>query len=278
MATTRDRAGWARRLRHLRTRFFSLFMIASMVAAFGVAPVAAQPNDPGYVLGMNDGLSVKVYGQSEFDVQTRVKPDGSIVLPLIGKVQAAGKTVLTLADDITRKLESGNYLRDPVVNVEITQYNSKYVRVIGKVGTPQMVPLDRPYDLLDVLLRAGWVRADGSRYVLLRHASDNKQIRIDTDELARSGSAAPVVVQPGDTIFVEPAEVVYLTGQVQRPGAYQLEPNMTVAKLIAMAGGVGPTGSSSKFGLRRGGGKEQSVDDQFVLQKDDVVNVKERLF
>lgn len=278
MATTTDRAGRVRWLRHLRTRFFSLFMIAAMLTAFGVSPAAAQPGDPGYVLGMNDGLSVKVYGQSEFDVQTRVKPDGSIVLPLIGKIQAAGKTVLTLADDITRKLEGGNYLRDPVVNVEITQYNSKYVRVIGKVGSPQMVPLDRPYDLLDVLLRAGWVRADGSRYVLLRHASDNKQTRIDTDELARSGSAAPVLVQPGDTIFVEPAEVVYLTGQVQRPGAYQLEPNMTVAKLIAMAGGVGPTGSSSKFGLRRGSGKEQSVDDQFVLQKDDVVNVKERLF
>lgn len=253
-------------------------LVAAAVPAAAATPKTAAAAPTGYVLGPDDVISVVVYGQNEFNMQTRIKPDGTVVMPLIGKVPASGKTVITLADDIADRLEKGNYLRDPIVNVEIVQYNSRYVRVVGKVGSPTLIALDRPYQVLDVLLRAGWVRQDGSRYVLLRRASDGRQLKLDTDELARAVPGSEVYAEPGDTLFIEPAEVVYLTGQVARPGAYQLEPGMTIAKLIAKAGGVGPNGSSGKFGVKRAEGKEQSVDDQFVLQKDDVVNVKERLF
>lgn len=251
----------------------ALFVFAALLVA-----IPARAQDQGYILGAGDTLSVQVFGQEEFNLQTRIKPDGTISMPLIGTVPATGRTVLTLADEITRKLESGKYLRDPIVNIEVTQYNSKYARVVGHVGSPQMVALDRPYHVLDILLRAGWVRADGSRYVLLHREGGGEPIRLDTDELARAGAGSDVMVQPGDTLFIEAAEVVYLTGQVARPGAYHLEPGMTVAKLLAIAGGVGPTGSKSKFGLRRDEGKEQKVDDSFVLQKNDVVRVRERLF
>lgn len=252
-------------------------LMTLIVVMFGLALAPAAAQDGGYVLGPDDQISVVIYGQNEFNIQTRIKPDGSIVMPLIGKVQASGRTVIGLADDITRQLTAGNYLRDPIVNVEVLGYNSRYARVVGRVGSPQMIALDRPYRVLDVLLKAGWVRADGSRYVLLRREADNKQLRLDTDTLARGGENADIYVQPGDTLFVEAAEVVYLTGHVARPGAYQLEPGMTVAKLVAMAGGVAPGGNSGKFGLKRGT-DDQSVDDQFVLQKDDVINVRERLF
>ena len=104
------------------------------------------------MLGPNDNISVLVYGQTEFNVQTRVKPDGSIVMPLIGKVQAQGKTVITLADEITRRLVSGNFLKAPIVNVEVSEYNSRYGRVAGKVGQPGLVPLDRSTKLLDLSL------------------------------------------------------------------------------------------------------------------------------
>ncbi len=268
----------ARRRRRAGAGLLALAIaLAPVPAAAAQAPAQAQVPS-GYVLGPDDVISVMVYGQNEFNTQTRIKPDGSIVLPLIGKVPAAGKTVLTLADDIGRRLEQGNFLRDPIVNIEVSQYNSRFARVVGFVGTPALVPLDRPYQVLDVLLRSGWVRAGGSRYVLLRRAADGKQIRLDTEELARAGQGSEIYVQPGDTLFVEKADVVYLLGAVPRPGAYQLEPGMTIAKLIATAGGVGPTGSSNKFEVRQGTDKEKSVDDKYVLQKDDVVTVKERLF
>jgi len=262
--------------------FLLLAVLGMLLAALsGAAPAAAQAPaaqaSRGYVLGPDDAITVVVYGQNEFNIQTRVKPDGSIVMPLIGKVQASGRNIIELADEVERRLEAGNYLRDPIVNVEITGYNSRYARVAGKVSAPGLVPLDRNYRVLDVLLRSGWVREGGSQYVLLRRASDNKEIRLDTEGLARGGEGSEIILEHGDTLFVEDAELVFITGQVNRPGGYPITEGMTVARLIAAAGGVTATGSSGKVALKRGK-SEQSVDDQTVLQKDDVINVRERLF
>lgn len=253
----------------------SALLIAAMLLAI---PARAQ-SDSGYVLGPSDAITVIVYGQNEFNVQTRIKPDGSIVMPLIGKVQASGKTVISLADEITRKLESGNFLKDPIVNVEITEYNSRYVRIAGKVANPGLVPLDRSYKVLDVLLRAGWVGQGASDYVVLRRADGSEPIRLLTDDLARGGTGSDLVLKAGDTLYVAEAEVVYVTGQVNRPGIYALKPDMMVWELLATAGGVTQTGSANKVGLKRAGStKEVDVDSQTKLQVGDVINVKERLF
>lgn len=249
-----------------------------LLGLFAAAPFAAraQTGSTAYVLGPNDAINVAVYGQSEFNVQTRVKPDGSIVMPLIGKVQAQGKTVITLADEITRRLESGNFLKDPIVNVEIVQYNSRYVRVAGKVGAPSLVPLDRSNNLLDVLLISGWVSDAGSEFITVRKV-DGSTVRVNSKDLAR-GTVADVKLDAGDTVYIADAELVYLTGAVARPGAYPLKPGMTVTELLATAGGVGPTGSGNKVGLKRDGAKEVDADQQTKLQAGDIINVRERLF
>jgi polysaccharide export outer membrane protein len=241
------------------------------------AQKAAPTTSPAYVLGPNDAISVMVYGQSEFNVATRVKPDGTIVMPLIGKVQAEGKTVITLADEISRRLVQGNYLKEPIVNIEISEYNSNYVRVIGKVGSPGMIPLDRSTRLMDVLLRAGWVQDAGSETITLRRASDGTEQKVNTKDLAL-GVVPDVTLQNGDTIYVPEVEVVYLTGAAMRPGTYPLKRDMTMSDLLAMAGGVGPTGSSGKFGLKRGDAKEVDISGTDKLKAGDVVRVRERLF
>lgn len=253
-----------------------LLALLTMLATPAGAQAPGVARD-GYVLGASDSISVVVYGNSEFNVQTRIKPDGSIVMPLIGRVQASGKDIIQLADEIGTRLESGNFLRDPIVNVEVLQYNSRYARVVGKAGNPGLVPLDRSYGVLDVLLRSGWVREDGSRYVVLRRAGGGEESRYEIEKLAMGGEGAGVVVQPGDTLFIDTAELVFLAGAVARPGGYPIEADMTVGDLLARAGGVGPTGSSGKFKLKRDG-KETDVDDQFVLRADDVVTVRERMF
>jgi polysaccharide export outer membrane protein len=265
-----------------------LWRLAALVLAATIglllAPTAlartgapAAPASPGYVLGPNDGISVVVYGQTEFNVATRVKPDGSIVVPLIGNVQAQGKTVLTLADEITRRLVQGNYLRDPIVNVEVTEFASSYVRVAGKVGAPGLVPLDRSNRLLDILLRTGWVQDVGSEVIFVRRAAGGQELQVSTKDLAR-GTIADVILQPGDIVFVPPSELVYLTGAVAAPGSYPLKRDMTVSEVLAMAGGVGPTGSSGKYGLKRGDAKEIDVTGSEKLQAGDVIRVRERLF
>ena len=262
-------------LRIARTGVHHLAMVFGLLLAVLHVPASAQSQP--YLLGPNDLITVVVFGQNEFNVATRVKSDGSIVMPLIGRVEAAGKTNIALADEITRRLESGNFLKDPIVNVEVTEYNSRYVRLAGKVGAPALVPLDRSDRLLDILLRSGWVRDDGSPYVTIRRAADGKEVRVNAQDLAR-GVAEDVRLQPGDTIFVADAQLVYLTGAVARPGAFPLKPGMTVQDLIARAGGVGPSGSGGKVGLKRGKEKERDVDQSTVLEEGDVINVKERLF
>jgi polysaccharide export outer membrane protein len=254
-------------------------LVALLFAPMALAQAAPPAPAPyqGYVLGPNDGLSVVVYGQTEFNVTTRVKPDGTIVVPLIGKVQAQGKTVLTLADEMTRRLVQGNFLRDPIVNIEVTEYASSYVRVAGKVGSPGLVPLDRSNRLLDILLRSGWVQDVGSEIIYVRRATGGQEVQVSTKDLAR-GTVADVVLQPGDTVFVPPSELVYLTGAVAAPGSYPLKRDMTVSEVVAMAGGVGPTGSSGKFGLKRGDAKEIDVTGSEKLQAGDVIRIRERLF
>jgi polysaccharide export outer membrane protein len=275
MAMTTLRNPFASPIRQL------LLLVAALSALFLAPAVLAQaappPPSQGYVLGPNDGLSVVVYGQNEFNVTTRVKPDGSIVVPLIGKVQAQGKTVLTLADEITRRLVQGNFLRDPIVNIEVTEYASSYVRVAGKVGSPGLVPLDRSNRLLDILLRSGWVQDVGSEIIYVRRAAGGQEVQVSTKDLAR-GTIADVVLQPGDTVFVPPSELVFLTGAVAAPGSYPLKRDMTVSEVVAMAGGVGPTGSSGKYGLKRGDAKEIDVTGSEKLQAGDVIRIRERLF
>jgi polysaccharide export outer membrane protein len=261
--------------------------VAALVAAAlaGTVPLSAQPappgtapaTQPGYVLGPGDAISVIVYGQESFNVQTRIKPDGTIAMPLIGNVQASGRTVVTLAEEISRQLTRNNYLRDPVVNVEIGEYRSKTVRVVGEVSNSGIQPLDQPYTLLDVLLRAGWVRGQGARTVYVRQAGAEER-SIDIEKMLRGDPQADIPIEPGMTVFVPPAELVYLMGAVARPGGYPLLEGMTAGRALVMAGGSATGRANPGFTLERGGKKVDGANAETVLQPGDVIIVRQGLF
>lgn len=255
----------------------ALLLAFALVSAMVVAPGSARAQDAGYVLGPDDSVQVVVYGQTEFNITTRIKSDGTIVMPLIGSVKAAGLTNLTLAKAITGALEKGGLLKSPIVNVEILTYLSKTANIAGKVSQPGILPLDRPYHVLEALLKTGWVRDQGATYVLLRRAGQ-QEVRLEVDELVRGGGDRDPLLRPGDTVFVPDADLVFLTGQVVRPGSMPIQPNMTIRQALANAGGVTASGSANKVGLTRGTAKEVDVDTSQLVQKNDVIVVKERLF
>ncbi len=259
------------RLAMLWRMLFALLMLG------GVAATAAEPADPGYVLGADDTVQVIVYGQSEFNISTRVKADGTIVMPLIGIVKASGLTSIGLAREVTDKLTSGGYLKSPIVNVEIGAYVSKTVNVAGKVSSPGVYPLDRQYRALEVLLKAGWIRENGANYVYLRRAG-TPEVRLEAEGLVRGEPDKDPLLRPGDTLYVPEADQFFITGQVNRPGTLPILPGMTVRQALALAGGVSQTGKSDKVGLIRGNAKEIEVDMTQTVQKNDVIIVKERLF
>ncbi|MBC7506613.1 MAG: polysaccharide biosynthesis/export family protein [Sandarakinorhabdus sp.] len=255
-----------------------MLAFALMISFVAVGSGAARAQEaPGYVLGADDTVQVVVYGQTEFNITTRIKSDGTIVMPLIGAVKASGQTNIGLAKTISDSLEKGGLLKSPIVNVEILNYLSKSVNVAGKVTTPGILPLDRPYRALEALLKTGWMRDAGASYVYLRR-SGQAEVRLDVDELVRGGPEKDPLLRPGDTLFVPDADLAFLTGQVTRPGSFAITPNMTIRQALAGAGGVTASGSANKLGLIRGNAKEIDVDSAQLVQKNDVIVVKERLF
>lgn len=259
-------------IRQIATRLAALVLLVA-----GASAALAQPTDGGYVLGPDDSVQVIVYGQPEFGVTTRIKSDGTIVMPLIGTVKAAGQTNISLAKVVTDKLTTNGFLKDPIVNVEIGSYVSKTVNVAGKVTAPGIYPLDRPYHALDVLLKAGWVRENGATYVYLRRPGTPEQ-RLDLDGLVRGDDTKDPLLRPGDTLFVPDSDQFYISGQINRPGSFPVQPNLTIRQALVLAGGVTATGSANKVGLIRGGAKEVDADLAQIIQKNDVIVVKERLF
>ena len=249
--------------------------LSATVVGTGAAAVAAEK---GYVLGANDTITVQVYGQPDAGVTTRIKPDGTIVMPLIGKVMAEGLTAVGLADAITKKFVGGGFLKSPFVNVEIGNYVSRTVNVVGKVTTPGIYPLDKDYHVLDMLLKAGWLREQGAPYVYLRHEDGGKALTLDTDALARGSLDKDPLLAPGDTLYVPDADLFYISGQIARPGAFPVGRSMTLRQAIAISGGVTAAGSERKISLIRGGAKEVDADLDKPVQKNDVYIVKERLF
>jgi polysaccharide biosynthesis/export protein len=255
-----------------------LIAAAILLATAGTAQAQPANGYRGYVLGPDDTVQVIVYGQSEFNVTTRVKADNSIVMPLIGIVQAGGETNITLAKAITDKLVAGGYLKQPLVNIEVGSYVSRTVNVAGNVTTPGIVPLDRPYHALEALLKAGWVRVDGANFVYLRRQGQPER-KLVVEDLVRGAADSDPLLQPGDTLFVPPAEVFYIIGQINSPGMKAILPGMTVRQAIGLSGGVTASGNANKVGLIKGGvGKEADADPGQKIEKGDVIVVKERLF
>lgn len=254
------------------------FLRAAALSALLAGSATAQNNDyKGYTLGPDDTVQVIVYGQSEFNVTTRIKADGTIVMPLIGIVKAGGQTNITLAKEITDKLVASGFLKQPLVNIEVGAYVSRSVNIAGNVGVPGIVPLDRPYHALEALLRAGWVRGDGASYVYLRRQGQPER-KLEVEQLVRGEPNSDPLLQPGDTLFVPPAETFFIYGQINAPGMKAILPGMTIRQAIALSGGVSASGKADKVGLVRGSGKEVDADPSMKVQTGDVIIIKERLF
>lgn len=237
------------------------------------APATAVGQD--YVLGAGDEIRMTVYGQPDLSVRTRIADDGSVTLPLIGNVLAKGRTPTQFSKDAAALYRRGGYLSDPAIFVEITSFVSRSATVLGNVADAGNYPLDHSYSLAAMIARAGGVRSDGANVVILTPADGSGAVRIPLTDM--SGSAARTV-QPGDTLFVPPAEMVYIYGQVNQPGAVPYQPGLTYRQALARAGGPTLAGSTRKIEVRRAGESLKGVDIDDIVNPEDVLVIKEKLF
>ena len=244
----------------------------NMVAA--ATPPAPQTASAGYQLGPNDELKISVFGQPDLSTTTRIKEDGTVLLALVGPVSARGKTTSQLAQDIANGYASGGYLTKPSVSVEVSNYVSRFVTVLGNVPQAGNYPLDRDYTVASMLAKAGGSTKDGANAVILTPADGGGPVRIS---LADMGAGAMRPLKAGDTLFVPPAETIYVYGQVQQPGAFSYVPGQSFRQALALAGGPTLAGSTKRIKVRREGKEIQAKLDDPV-KPEDVLIIREKLF
>jgi len=268
---------------------------APAVSEAGQQPAAAPATSPGYRLGAGDVLDIVVFNETELSRKYTLRPDGAFEFPLIGAVQAAGKTPRDIEDHLRTKLADG-FVNSPQVTVKVTEYNSQHVFVIGEVGTPGPVPLTGPLTLLEAVSRAGGLgRNAGSEVTVLRLDTPDasmgpvlpgqkgvKEIaRVLLDALKTSTTSDNVILNDGDTVFVAKAGVVVVTGEVITPGPIPHTRALTVMQAIAMAGGTTKSGSEKRARIIRivdGEKVEVKAKLTDLLAPGDIVRVSSRLF
>jgi polysaccharide export outer membrane protein len=257
--------------------------VLMMCALLLAAPAWSADSD--YRMGTGDVLRITVYGQPDLTTEARVGESGNISFPLIGDVKMAGVTPAQGETDIAKRLSKGGFINEPFVTLNVVQYRGQQVSVLGRVNRPGKHNLERVGRVTDVLALAGGVVPDGADTVTLIRERDGKTEYRDIDLLALfqpGGEASNERVQDGDIINVSRQPMFYIYGEVNRPGAFRLEQNMSVVQALSLGGGVNARGTQKglKILRRDANGGMQELDAQLadMVKKDDVIYVKESLF
>jgi polysaccharide export outer membrane protein len=163
-----------------------------------------------YRLGPNDGLRVSVWGRPELQTDTTVAPDGRVALPLAGNMSVQGLTLEEAAEKLAAQLKE--FVRDPIVTVELRELKSSFVHVVGEVRTQGDVPYANGMTFLEAIQRTGGYVAEYanvSHFLLIRDPLGAKQIYEYDMEAMLTDPDGPkdVFVQPGDIVYVPPRYV-----------------------------------------------------------------------
>jgi polysaccharide export outer membrane protein len=276
---------WRPRNAALAMGFCLLCVLRAHVAFAAAAPVAspaAAPAPADYKVGPGDLLRVNVFGSPELATDARVSQSGAITVSLIGSVPVAGLSTVEAEKLLAKRFIDGGFLRQPQVSVLVVEYESQKINVLGHVVKPGQYALRASASVLDVLADAGGVMPNSAGDTATLMRSDGTKREIDLDALFRGDQTQNVTVAGGDRIFVPRAEQFYIYGQVQKPGVYRLERNMTVSRAITAGGGLTARGTERRAIVKRrdagGAEKEYSVKPTDVLKADDVLFIKESLF
>jgi polysaccharide biosynthesis/export protein len=270
----------------LRTFAWLLLAAIVMAAPAGAQPQLADSRPSKETLGAGDSIRITVFQNQDLTTETRLSPAGSIVFPLIGEVALDGLTPAQAGSRIADRLKRGRYIVNPQVAVAIVQVRSRQVHVLGQVLRPGTYVLeDTASRLTDILTLAGGISPAGADAVtiLKRRGSNPGKYEINVPAIFNGGDpAANIEIESGDTLFVERAPVFYIYGEVQRAGAYRLEPHMIVMQALSLGGGLTARGTERGIGIHRRepGGQFRKLEARLTdtVQADDIVFVRESLF
>jgi polysaccharide export outer membrane protein len=205
-----------------------------------------------YLVQPEDALTVSVYGHDELARDVVVLRDGDFNYPIVGRVQAAGKSPEAVAGAIADGL--GRELVDPHVTVSVKQPAMRRVYVSGLVAKAGSYDLKPGWRVSHLLAEAGGLttKPELAKAVIVRGGA-TMAVRLQ-DVLTSSDRAADVALLPGDLLQVQPdTNLVHVAGQVKTPGDYQVKNDLGVLEAVAMAGGATDGAALTRAQVIRGG-------------------------
>jgi len=244
-----------------------------------IQPLAAVPettthmeaNPSALILGPGDEMEVAVYGAPDLSGHTRVGADGNISMPLMGYVRVAGLTSTEAEVAVETQLRQNKIVNDPRVSIFVKEYTSSGFSVAGEVAKPGFYSAMGPHRLFDVLQAAGGVTDKAENKVIISHRGQKDGTTLSISKDPAEMAANNIELQPGDTVVVPKAGIVYVLGEVTRPGGYVLNSTggLTVLQIVAVAGGPTHVASAGKTRLLRrteNGFQEQAIDLKKLLR------------
>jgi len=230
---------------------------ASPPGAAGVQPLAAaQSRSPMPApISPGDFLDISEYHTPEFHSAVCVSPDGTVTLPMIGDVNVNGMDEQAAARAIEAALVAKGMLLHPLVSVLVAAYAGQDVSVLGEVARPGVYPYSYHHRLLDLISAASGLSPNAGRLVNIFHQADPKTahpVVLDPSGTDTTSDHNPEL-SPGDTVQVSRAGLVYVVGDVIRPGGFPVDPvqGLTVVQALSLAWGPSQNAAVGKALLIR---------------------------
>lgn len=264
-----------------------------------LSTLSAQPEslaEENYAVGPGDVLNIKVWDHEDLDRSVKVSEEGAFTFPFIGEVKVSGMTTFKIEKILEDKLADG-YLVAPQVNISMAEYRNQRAFVFGEVNKPGVYMLTHRTNLLELISEAGgFTEERGSTCTIVRPESKTKKdqptliedagkneiITIDIEKLI-SGKMSSITpyVRPGDSIYINETEKIYVTGEVKAPGELKWKKGITVREAVSLAGGGTARSAVNRTRIiRKVNGAEQVIKPNLAdpVLPNDIVKVPESYF
>jgi len=234
--------------------------VIGVVLIFAALAAAAAAQTESLLIGPGDLIQIDVLDTPEMEQQVRVNDEGAVPVAFVGAVKVSGLSPSGAADAIQKALIDRQIMKHPQVTIRVQEYATQDVSVLGQVHTPGTYAIDTPQTILKVLSLAGGLTDMADRQVSIKRHDSSQVVTYYLSNSSRSALEDAVMVYPGDTVLVPKAPLVYILGDVNRPGGYAISTNdsrLTILQALAMAGSASKTSVKSHVRLIRTTAKGQ---------------------
>lgn len=191
-------------------------------------------------------ITLSVLDDTDLSGNFRIDQDGDLALPILGTVHVGGETASEARTQLQKLLTARQLMREPQVNLDVLEYTVPQVTIVGEVANPGRYPLIVPQKMVDVLALAGGTLITAANEITITSADKNaKPVQVHYSKATDPKDVENILVDPGDTVQVKRAGIVYILGAVTHPGGYVMQEQGTLSLLQAVSLANGTTLSAS---------------------------------